>query len=136
MILEVDTTSAVPAYEQLRSQLAEMILSGALPKGHRLPAIRQLANDLGLAPGTVARVYRELELNGMVVSRVRHGTIVAALRRPKAAAARGQLGEAARGYALASRRLGLSLEDAVKALKRGWADIGGEDGILTGRGDG
>src|SRR5688572_13587484 len=111
MILHVDTSSAVPPYEQLRAQLADMVLSGSLPAGRRLPPIRQLANDLGLAPGTVARVYTELESAGMVVSRVRHGTVVSALKRPTARRAKGQAGEAARHYALASRRLGLSLED-------------------------
>ena len=78
MILDVDPASPVPAYEQVRSQLAEMILAGALPAGHRLPPIRQLAADLGLAPGTVGRVYQELEASGLVISRVRHGTTVAA----------------------------------------------------------
>ena len=55
-----------------------MIATGALPKGHRLPTIRQLAVDLGLAGGTIARAYRELEQAGLIVSRGRHGTSVAA----------------------------------------------------------
>ena len=61
MILEVDPRSAVPPYEQLREQVTALVLAGALTPGDRLPSIRQLANDLGLAGGTVARAYRELE---------------------------------------------------------------------------
>ena len=78
MIIDVDPASPVPAFEQVRAQLAQMIASGVLPEGHRLPPIRQLAADLALAPGTVARVYRELEHDGLIKSRVRHGTVVTA----------------------------------------------------------
>jgi DNA-binding transcriptional regulator YhcF (GntR family) len=47
-----------PPYEQLRRQLADLIGSGVLTTGDRLPPVRQLAADLGLAAGTVARTYR------------------------------------------------------------------------------
>lgn len=77
MILRVDPGSAVPPYEQIRSQLASMIGGGTLRVGQRLPTIRQLASDLGLAGGTVARAYRELELAGLLDSRGRHGSFVA-----------------------------------------------------------
>jgi GntR family transcriptional regulator len=80
MILRVDTASAVPPYEQIRSQIATMIATGILPVGQRLPTIRQLAADLGLAGGTIARAYRELEQAGLIRSRGRHGTFV--LERP------------------------------------------------------
>ena len=80
MILRVDTASAVPPYDQIRSQVATMIATGMLPVGRRLPTIRQLAVDLGLAGGTIARAYRELEQAGLIRSRGRHGTFV--LERP------------------------------------------------------
>ena len=66
MILEVDPRSAVPPYEQLRQQVTALVRAEVLTTGTRLPAIRQLANDLGLAGGTVARAYRELESDGIV----------------------------------------------------------------------
>jgi DNA-binding transcriptional regulator YhcF (GntR family) len=115
VICEVDTGSPVPPYEQIRAQLAELISSGALPDGARLPAIRQLAGDLGLAPGTVARAYRELEASGLVLSRVRHGTTVAARSRPTAAQTRDRLAEAARSYAGVVRALGLTRDQAIAA---------------------
>lgn len=77
MIVTVDTDSGVPPYEQVREQVARMIGTGVLAPGGRLPTIQQLANDLQLAPGTVARAYKELERAGLVVSRRRKGTIVA-----------------------------------------------------------
>lgn len=75
--ITVDLKSAVPPFEQVRSQLASLITSGALAPGARLPSVRDLAADLGLAVGTVARAYRELEASGLVVSRRRTGTVVA-----------------------------------------------------------
>lgn len=75
--LVVSTTDPTPPYEQLRRQLATMIGDGVLPRGGRLPPLRQLAGDLGLAVGTVARAYRELEAAGLVVSRRGGGTRVA-----------------------------------------------------------
>lgn len=119
-MIEVDTASPVPPYEQIRAQLTALIESGELAEGARLPAIRQLAGDLGLAPGTVARAYRELEAAGRVVSRVRHGTTVAARIRPTAAQSRARLAEAANTYALAARALGLTREQAVAAIPREW----------------
>ncbi len=75
--LIVDTTNPTPPYEQLRRQLADLITGGALPPGERLPPLRQLAGDLGLAVGTVARTYRELETAGLITSRRGGGTRVA-----------------------------------------------------------
>jgi DNA-binding transcriptional regulator YhcF (GntR family) len=75
--LIVDTGDPTPAYEQLRRQLALLIESAFLQSGDRLPPLRQLAADLGLAVGTVARAYRELESAGLVTSRRGGGTRVA-----------------------------------------------------------
>lgn len=116
MIIDVDPHSAVPPFEQVRAQLSEMIVAGSLPEGTRLPSIRQLASDLQLAPGTVARVYRELEADGLVTSRVRRGTVVERTRQTRAQN-EAQLREAARGFALAVARLGGTEDDAVRALR-------------------
>jgi len=75
-LLRVDTGDPTPPYEQLRRQLAGLIGSGTLAPGDRLPPLRQLAADLGLAVGTVARAYRELESAGLVSSRRGGGTRV------------------------------------------------------------
>lgn len=77
MIVTVDTTSGVPPYEQVRAQIMRMIASGVLVPGARLPTIAQLASDLALAPGTVARSYKELERDRLIVSTRRRGSFVA-----------------------------------------------------------
>ena len=74
--LTVDTGDPTPPYEQLRRQLAGLIQSAVLTPGGWLPPLRQLAADLGLAVGTVARAYRELESAGLVTSRRGGGTRV------------------------------------------------------------
>ena len=116
MIVEVDPRSAVPPYEQIRAQIAALVASGELPVGARLPTIRQLSGDLGLAPGTVARAYRELEGDGVVVSRVRHGTTIAPRRRPTARQSAELLAAAARAYAQVTRGLGVTRDEAVAAF--------------------
>ena len=119
MILEIDPRSAVPPYEQLRQQITALVLGGALATGDRLPAIRQLANDLGLAGGTVARAYRELESDGVVTARGRHGTVIAGP--PREPAPTPDLLAAARSYAGQASRTGASLDDALTAVRVAFA---------------
>lgn len=74
--ITVDVTAATPPYDQIRSQIASLITGGTLATGNRLPTVRGLASDLGVAPGTVARAYKELEAAGLIESRRRNGTVV------------------------------------------------------------
>ncbi|WP_045729552.1 GntR family transcriptional regulator [Pseudarthrobacter chlorophenolicus] len=74
--ITVDLRSATPPYEQIRSQISSLVAVGALPAGSRLPTVRSLAADLGIAAGTVARAYKELEAAGVVESRRRGGTFI------------------------------------------------------------
>src|SRR5262249_44995163 len=118
MNLQVDTSSPVPPYEQVRAQIQAMVVSGALPAGTRLPSIRQLAGDLGLATNTVGRAYRELELEGVVAAKGRHGTVVTG---PAAMAARDRrlvVDHAAEAFALEAQHHGAGLDDAVAAVRQ------------------
>lgn len=76
-MLRIDPTSPLPPFEQVRRQFAADIEQGRLAPGTKLPTVRRLADDLGIAPNTIARSYRELEAAGLVVTRGRNGTIVA-----------------------------------------------------------
>ncbi|ASK67179.1 GntR family transcriptional regulator [Brachybacterium avium] len=66
-----------PPYEQVRREIIEQIRTGELTPGDKLPAIRVLAGDLGLAAGTVARAYKLLEESQIVSTRRGAGTTVA-----------------------------------------------------------
>lgn len=117
MIVEVDPDSAVPPYEQIRAQLAGMITAGSLAPGEKLPTIRALAGDLGLAVNTVARAYRELEAAHLVTTRVRHGTTVTrgggGLSETEVHT---RLTEAARAYVAVAHELGVPAEEAQAAV--------------------
>lgn len=113
----VDVLDPTPPYEQLRRQLADLIGSGVLSPGDRLPPVRQLAVDLGLAAGTVARTYRELEQAGYVRSRRGGGTRVAPTP-PATATPQRALEEAATAYLDRARVLGASAEAALDAVRR------------------
>ncbi|SOB84538.1 GntR family transcriptional regulator [Streptomyces sp. 1331.2] len=112
MQLSVDPDSATPPYEQIRARIADQARSGELPAGLRLPTVRALAEELGLAAGTVARAYRELEADGVVETHGRRGTLIAAAgdTAHRLAAA------AATEYAERADRLGLSHADALAAV--------------------
>ncbi|MYY01501.1 GntR family transcriptional regulator [Streptomyces sp. ATexAB-D23] len=120
--ITVDQDSGTAPYEQLRAQISEQARSGALPVGYRLPTVRGFAEELGLAANTVAKAYRALEADGVIETRGRNGTFIAAAgdTADRNAAA------AARDYAERARRLGLSraralelAEDAVRAVYPG-----------------
>ena len=113
----VDVLDPTPPYEQLRRQLADLIGSGVLAPGDRLPPVRQLAVDLGLAAGTVARTYRELEQAGYVRSRRGGGTRVAPAP-PAIATPERALEEAASAYLARAHVLGASAEAALEAVRR------------------
>lgn len=103
-----------PPYEQIREQVRAQVASGKLAAGTRLPTVRRLAGDLGLAANTVARAYRELEALGVIETRGRAGSFVSGDDAGRAA------GEAAREFAERARALGLTLDDARSALSRVW----------------
>lgn len=112
MRLSVDPSSGVPPFEQVREAIRTQVDAGELAPGLRLPPVRALASDLGLAANTVARAYKELEGLGVVETRGRAGTFVAG------AGVSRSLREAASAYAETVRALGSSDADAIEAVRR------------------
>ncbi|MEE6286172.1 GntR family transcriptional regulator [Georgenia sp. MJ173] len=108
----IDPASPAPPYEQLRDQVEAMVAAGELRPGDRLPTVRRLAGDLGIAPGTVARAYRELEQRGLLEGRGRAGSFIADDDANRAAQA------AAHAYLERVRALGLSGAEAVSYVQR------------------
>jgi len=113
MQVAVDPGAQAPPYEQIRAQIAAQARSGALPAGTRLPTVRALADELAVAPGTVARAYRTLEEDGVIETRGRHGTFVAAGGDETARAAFA----AAVEYVTRLRRLGLGRAEALAQVE-------------------
>jgi DNA-binding transcriptional regulator YhcF (GntR family) len=121
-LLRIDLSRPVPPYEQLRTQIAGLIVAGQLPPGRRLPPVRQLAGDLGLAPGTVARAYTELESAGLITTRQRGGTFVASPAVPDSGRQR-ELAAAADSFVTKARELGMSDDAAETAVRQAIARL-------------
>ncbi|MGW7043730.1 GntR family transcriptional regulator [Streptomyces avermitilis] len=115
--VRVDTSGPVPPYEQIRAQLAALITTGRLPEGERLPPVRQLAADLGLAAGTVARAYRELEAAGLIRTRRGAGTRVAPLPSDLARPDPAELAALAHRFVTEARGLGADEESVLAAVR-------------------
>ncbi|MBC7291295.1 MAG: GntR family transcriptional regulator [Actinotalea sp.] len=111
--LVVDPASSVPPFEQVRQQIEQQAASGVLPPGARLPTVRGLAAELGLAANTVARAYRELEQDGVVVTRGRSGTVVAVRGEDREREGR----VAATAFARRVRELGLDPDVALRLVR-------------------
>jgi DNA-binding transcriptional regulator YhcF (GntR family) len=100
-------------FEQLRTQVIEAVRDGRLGAGAKLPTVRGLADELGIAPNTVAKAYRLLEADGVIETRGRAGTFVSA--HGDAIERQAQLAAAA--YADRIRELGVPTEDAVALVE-------------------
>ena len=81
MQLQINTASRVPIYKQLAEQIRHAIARGDLQAEEQLPSVRQVSKDLVINPNTVARVYLELEREGILNTRPGLGVFVAAKRR-------------------------------------------------------
>jgi GntR family transcriptional regulator len=116
--LTVTLDDPTPRYEQLARQLVDLIEGGVLVQGGRLRRLRQLAGDLGLAVGAVARTYRELEAAGLVGSRRGGGNGVAvAARKPSARERRARLASPTAAYVTKARALGATDAEITEALR-------------------
>ena len=113
-LVVLDPDSDVPPFEQVRSQIADSIAAGTLPTETRLPTVRKLAGDLGLAVNTVARSYRELEMAGLIETRGRNGTFVAGRVTP----ARKSAVTAARTFVRRMHELGFSEAESLAIVRR------------------
>lgn len=114
LVLRVDHDGEVPPFEQVKQQVVAAVDGGVLAPGDKLPPVRTLAAEVGLAANTVARAYKELEALGVVATRGRAGTVVLGAGADRAAR------EAAAAYARAAKALGTDLDEAVELLRRVW----------------
>jgi GntR family transcriptional regulator len=103
---------------QIQDQIRGLITTGILPAEQRLPSVRQLASDLGVAPGTVAKAYRSLGGEGLLVTRVGSGTRVSAT----ASATSRDVVAAATQLTQISKREGIELEEVIRVLRAIWQD--------------
>jgi DNA-binding transcriptional regulator YhcF (GntR family) len=120
--IALDHVSAESLSDQLATALARRILRGSLAPGVRLPTVRALAEELELAPNTVAKAYRALEEEGLIEGRGRRGTFVADRLPERVPGRERRLAEAAEAFARRGAQLGFGDEDLRRALNRALRD--------------
>jgi GntR family transcriptional regulator len=119
-IFTVDPRSGVPLYLQLTEQIKRAIALGTLAPGEQLPTVKALALELTVNPNTVARVYRELERDGVIDTSPGRGSFVSAgtsaveSRRAVADVARAAFESAVRE----AKSLGLSRRETHELMTR------------------
>ncbi len=118
MRITLDQSSPEPLSEQLSTAIADRIRRGSLAPGSRLPTVRALAEDLGLAANTVAKAYRALEEAGLVQGRGRQGTFVAERLPERLSDRERRLAEAADAFARRGSQLGFGAGELRQALER------------------
>ncbi|MBV8256337.1 MAG: GntR family transcriptional regulator [Actinobacteria bacterium] len=78
----LDARSGVATYLQIVQQVKEALRLGTIDVGDQLPTVREVVAHLAVNPNTVAKAYRELEREGLVVARQGRGTFIASTLAP------------------------------------------------------
>lgn len=116
--MEIELRGSTPPADQIREQIGGLIAAGRMGAGEKLPSVRQLARDLGVAPGTVAKAYRALETDGHVEARAGGSTRVSA----KISTTSRPVLDAARRLSDVSASEGVSLDETIRLLRGVWTD--------------
>lgn len=112
------------ASDRLARAIRGRIYRGSLGPGARLPTVRELAEQLELAPNTVAKAYRSLEEDGLIEGRGRRGTFVAERLPARPPDRELRLAEAAEAFARRGAQLGFGEAEVRRALRRALAERG------------
>jgi DNA-binding transcriptional regulator YhcF (GntR family) len=120
VIIAVDPTQPLPVYEQIREQIVRMVAAGTMTEGTQLPTIRQLAHDLGLAKGTVAKAYELLEGEAIIETLGRKGSFVRPSTPTPALERRTGLAEAADSLVVIARQLDAGEDAVIDAVRAAW----------------
>ena len=117
-LIHINFRDARPIYQQVKDGFCQLILSGALPPGYKLPSVRELAASLAINPNTIQRAYRELEQEDYIVSVPGKGSFVC--DGDQAAKARRQeLMERFRQMVREMEQLGVSRSQLIQILMKG-----------------
>lgn len=116
-MFSIDIRGGAPIYEQLYNRISELISSGTLVENEKLPAVREVAKEMGINPNTVQKAYQLLEQKGLIYSVPAKGSYVSS-----ADAAidmiRGQAEKTFRVAAQTALRHGLTKEELHDALDK------------------
>lgn len=118
MQIHISPNDGVPIYLQIINQVKYLVAAGRLVPGDETPPIRKLAEQLLVNPNTVARAYRELEREGILISRQGAGTRVSAVGSPLSDAEKTRiLAERADALLAEAGQLGVSFEEVIRLIE-------------------
>lgn len=111
----LDPHSGVATYLQIVQQVKEALRLGTIDVGDQLPTVREVVADLAINPNTVAKAYRDLEREGLVVARQGRGTFVASTLAPASLRHHDELRAALESWLGSALAAGLDAE-SIRAL--------------------
>lgn len=111
----LDPQSGVATYLQIVRQVKDALRLGTIDVGDQLPTVREVVAHLAVNPNTVAKAYRELEREGLVVARQGRGTFIASTLAPASLRYHAELREALEAWLTSAQRAGLD-EESIRAL--------------------
>ena len=111
----LDPRSGVATYLQIVQQVKEALRLGTIGFGDQLPTVREVVADLAINPNTVAKAYRDLEREGLVVARQGRGTFVASTLAPGSLRHHDELRAELERWLRAALAAGLD-EESIRAL--------------------
>ena len=76
-MIQLNYRDTRPFYQQIKDNVRQLVVSGALKKDEKLPFVRDMAASLAINPNTIQRAYRELESEGYIYTLSGKGTFVA-----------------------------------------------------------
>jgi GntR family transcriptional regulator len=123
-VIAIDLDSPKPLEEQIALALRQELARGALRSGDELPSVRQLAGDLGVHWNTVARAYRRLADEGLLVVRRGRGAVIRGSLRTTVPASTSTLRERFAEAIATGLVGGLSRRDIAQTFKEALADFG------------
>ena len=119
MLTSINPKSAVPIYRQIMEQIRRAVAAGVLAAGDQLPSVRELAAQLLINPNTAARVYRDLERDGLLETRRGQGTFSASDASALAESERTRLiSERLEAAVVEARAFGFSDEEIIELLRQ------------------
>jgi len=124
MFDSIDAKSALPIYRQITDQIRWRVAAGVFAPGDKLPSVRELAAQLLVNPNTIAKVYRDLERDGLLETRRGDGTYISNEAVALAASERTRIIEGQlRSTARDARAFGLSEQAAMELFRRVLSDM-------------
>jgi GntR family transcriptional regulator len=117
MLPKIDPSKSEPIYAQLMSEIKYSVAIGMTEPGEPLPSVREMALKLRINPNTVARAYRELEHEGVVITMAGKGVFVSDIRRaPDKRRALAEIKNVLDGILVDAYHRGISVEEVRELL--------------------